>query len=464
MNPTLAAIACIAFIAFVFYKNKIFEERIDLSFFIPLIWILYCSTKPISCWLYPGASPEDSAIQGSVYDRYFLSVIILAGIIVLKRRNVDWNEFIRQNIWVFLLFSYMGISIIWSNYIDISFRRWIRTLGDVIMATIIVTEKKGFESVTKIIKTDAFIIFPMTVLFVKYFPHIGVDYDRWEGYKMYIGLTTHKNDLGEVTMILGLVFLYNILRNFFAGQKQDIYDILFMGMTIWILIGPIIPYNPHSQNKTSVNSFLISSLFMIFFILFLKRTPRRLNMFVIFAPIVFVIVYAGVEVWYGKNIFEVMVYESGREMTLAGRTGLWKALVEIGSRDPLLGKGFGGFWLGQETPEVFQMAGWKATTGHSGYLDVFVDLGAVGLTLLLAIVVSNYRKITRLMTENFECATFLITYLCCIMVHNLTESSFIKPTNILWLIFLTISLMPAATYVCDDESENIGHINAFYEP
>jgi O-antigen ligase len=280
---------------------------------------------------------------------------------------------------------------------------------------------------------------------------------------MYIGLTTHKNDLGQVAMILGLVFLYNILKNYSLGQKQNIYDFVFIGMTLWILIGPITPYDPRSQNKTSVNSFLISSLLMILYMLFLKRNPRRLNMFVIIAPIAFIVAYLSSEAFYGKNIFELMVHESGREMTLAGRTDLWRTLVDIGSRDPVLGKGFGGFWMGQSTPGIFEKISWKATTGHNGYLDVFVDLGIVGLIILSAVIISNYRKITRLMIEKSERATFLIIYLCCIMFHNLTESSFIKPTNILWFIFLLISLMPVKTYMYNDDSENIDGANAFFE-
>ena len=46
----------------------------------------------------------------------------------------------------------------------------------------------------------------MSVVFIKYLPELGRDYDPWTGWAFYTGVTTNKNMLGYLLFVFGLLF------------------------------------------------------------------------------------------------------------------------------------------------------------------------------------------------------------------------------------------------------------------
>ena len=56
------------------------------------------------------------------------------------------------------------------------------------------------------------------------------------------------------------------------------------------------------------------------------------------------------------------------------------------SKRPLLGYGYGGFWRGLsgESGNVISYVGFGVPHAHSGYLNIWLQIGAVGLGLFLA--------------------------------------------------------------------------------
>ncbi|MBP2312545.1 O-antigen ligase family protein [Azospirillum soli] len=87
------------------------------------------------------------------------------------------------------------------------------------------------------------------------------------------------------------------------------------------------------------------------------------------------------------------------DLTFTGRTFIWDALVrEIADR-PLLGYGFGSFWdIGQPlnpiksaSPYEFFLLANLINTAHSGYLDVLLQTGVVGLLLAVAALLRGLR-------------------------------------------------------------------------
>jgi exopolysaccharide production protein ExoQ len=78
----------------------------------------------------------------------------------------------------------------------------------------------------------------------------------------------------------------------------------------------------------------------------------------------------------------------GKNVTLTGRTQLWdNAQIAIAER-PLLGVGYEAYWVAGNwrAEQLWMFAGLHGTTGyhfHNTYLQVMVDLGYIGLLLLL---------------------------------------------------------------------------------
>jgi O-antigen ligase len=85
--------------------------------------------------------------------------------------------------------------------------------------------------------------------------------------------------------------------------------------------------------------------------------------------------------------------ESESPESLTGRIPLWNFLIaNYTDVQPLLGYGFQGFWTPGHVLRVSASQDWLIMHGHSGYLDLLLDLGYVGLALMLAILVAAARR------------------------------------------------------------------------
>ncbi len=78
---------------------------------------------------------------------------------------------------------------------------------------------------------------------------------------------------------------------------------------------------------------------------------------------------------------ELLLVASGRDTSLTGRGPLWHEVIRVIAQRPVLGHGYAGFWNDEsrEVQYLWLKAGWRAPDSHDGYLDVLVELGALGL-------------------------------------------------------------------------------------
>ena len=67
--------------------------------------------------------------------------------------------------------------------------------------------------------------------------------------------------------------------------------------------------------------------------------------------------------------------------TLTGRTELWQSLLHYVYERPLLGYGYGGFWIPQRITALTQHEGWELGSAHSQYLDIALSVGVLGLVV-----------------------------------------------------------------------------------
>jgi O-antigen ligase len=149
------------------------------------------------------------------------------------------------------------------------------------------------------------------------------------------------------------------------------------------------------------------------------------------------------EVFLG-GLFGGIVSSAGRDFTLTGRTDLWYDLLKIASHHRLVGVGYGSFWIGGVSHSLWDTHYWLPTQAHNGYLDVYVELGLLGLAILVAVLFSGIRAVTEALDTYFEDSQLRITLVIVLLLHNITESSFLKADHHLWFLFLLITLRPPA--------------------
>ena len=126
----------------------------------------------------------------------------------------------------------------------------------------------------------------------------------------------------------------------------------------------------------------------------------------------------------------------GKDPTLTGRTDIWAAVIPLAS-NPLVGAGFESFWI---SPAVHQKL-WAAIPGlplneaHDGYIEVYLELGWVGLALVGLIFISGYRRSVTAFRRAPGLGSLMIAYLLTAMVYSVTEAGF-RMMNPMWIFFL----------------------------
>ncbi len=91
----------------------------------------------------------------------------------------------------------------------------------------------------------------------------------------------------------------------------------------------------------------------------------------------------------------------GRDATFSNRATIWAIIRESISLHPLLGCGYGAYWIGNlpESPSsIFPLRMYiYPTQSHNGYLEIINDLGYVGLFVLIAFLAAYLYQSVKLM-------------------------------------------------------------------
>ena len=214
MPPPLAAFLTVGFMVFLFRRDIREKPNVSGAFWLPLLWTVIVCSRGLSGWLKIFGLPVTGAIsveEGSPLDAWFYFLLIAVGIYILNKRQVRLSEIVQNNGWIIAFLLYCLISIVWSDFPLVAFKRWIKILGNPIMALIVLTEPDPEEAFKQLMKRCAYVVVPVSILFIKYYPQWGRTYDQWSGVQITNGIAVGKNLLGADCLILGLFFFWYLL-------------------------------------------------------------------------------------------------------------------------------------------------------------------------------------------------------------------------------------------------------------
>jgi O-antigen ligase len=124
----------------------------------------------------------------------------------------------------------------------------------------------------------------------------------------------------------------------------------------------------------------------------------------------------------GLGLFGSVIHLLGRNETLTGRTDIWQMLWNW-NVNPIIGTGFESFWLGDRREAVQNLyAG--LNEAHNGYLETYLNLGAVGVIVILAMLLATFAKSNRELLRDFEFGRLRMAYLIAFIAYNWTEAAF----------------------------------------
>lgn len=429
MPPILAAALTFLFIGYLFYRDYRQGFVPSFALWIPCIWMIILGSRSFGEWLSLGAPVSGGGgdvTEGSPIDRAVFFSLMLAGFIVLSRRKVTLTQMLSNNKALVVFFLYCGISILWSDFPFVTFKRWFKAFGDPIMVLIILTEPEPLRAAEIVLRVCTNFLVPLSVLWIKYFPHLGRVFGEW-GEMLYTGVTTNKNVLGFTLMVYGLFLVWRLYLRW--GQRTSNWidnagiPLVLLGMVMWLF------------NITNSKTPLLSLGFaaFIFYVLGFKTTRRHFTAVVVVGILVF-----GSLQWF-FDIKSSIAEGAGRDATFTGRTEVWAAVLDM-QEHPILGYGFETFWLGDRLTTLQEMWYFRPTQSHNGYIEMYVNLGGVGLALFTAVVISYYWKTLRVILSRKEedwvvFARVGMAFLFAYLVYNYTEAAF-KTPHFLYVIFL----------------------------
>jgi len=427
MPPQIATVVFVLGILGLFWLDRDREARTSKALWVPVLWLLINGSRSVSQWMESGPivdSPE-RYVEGSPLDAFVFGTLLAAGLIVLVGRRRQVGLLLRANGPILLFFSYCALSTLWSDYTFVAFKRWTKALGDVVMVLIVLTDPDRLPALKRVLARAAFLLVPLSVLFIKFYPDLGRSYNQWTWLPMYAGVTTGKNELGMTCLVFGLGSAWRFFRAFRAGEGtrragRVIAHGIILAMVLWLL--------RMSNSMTSLSCFIMAGgLLAITSLVRLARKPVVVHLLVAaIVSVSFSVLFLHV----GGGALETM----GRDSTLTGRTEIWSTVLSV-AENPFVGTGYESFWLPERIQRLWDVFGLHINEAHNGYLEVYLNLGWIGVALLAVLIVTGYRNVSVAFRRDPDAGGLRLAYFIAAVVYSFTEAGF-RTMSLIWIVFL----------------------------
>jgi exopolysaccharide production protein ExoQ len=441
MPPLIALSLCFAFVFLLFRRERKKGPHFPGALWIPLIWMIISGSRFVSQWIFPNtfqANPE----EGSPLDAAIFLGLIFSGFAVMLRRNIQWGNFVKHNVWLTLFIGYAGLSVFWSDFPFVAFKRWIKEFGNLIMVLIILSEHDHPSIIKQLFSRFAYLLVPLSIVLIKYFPDYGRTFSPWGGAE-YTGVGLNKNYLGFLCLTCSFFFFWRILgwwkdrRNVSKiWKKEGLLYLVFMAMLFWLF--------GMSNSATSVMCFVIGSCILVGVDLsVIKQHKERIG--IIFCGICLSLIYLETSFGLSDLVFDLM----GREKSFTDRVPLWNEVLALGT-NPIFGEGYNSFWITDGARRFSESLWWHPNSTHNGYLDTYMNLGWIGICFLVLVIYSAFRKATRTLYSDFDYGRFRLGWLIIVLFYNVTETAF-AGLHLIWFVFLLLLVDYPKTVIPDNQ-------------
>jgi len=434
MPKQIALALCLVFIFWLLRLERKENPDVSRALWVPTLWLLLVAGKSLAVWTGVGGSSME---EGSALDRNFIILLLVIGVIILWRRQFEWFRAVREHRWLIILIGFMLVSVVWSDMPFTSLKRWVReALAAVIMAFIVSTEKNPKHAVRSLLTRLIYVHIPLSLLLIKYYPYLGVEYGRWSGALMWIGVATQKNGLASLCLFSAFLLTWKLVTRRWEKKTPAVWyhayvEIFLLALSIWLFMGP------NHTPAYSATSTMALGIGLCLFLALAWANKRKVRV----APGAMAIVVGAIVVYGTITPFagKLMLYNPssafGRSETLTGRTEIWARLTPVAMRSPILGHGFGGFWNDAMREEI------RESHSHNGYLEVILALGFMGLLLWGAYMVYLGRRASSLIAVDASWGILFCCLLVMGLVHNIAEATMqsLSGTFQATLLFLLVS-------------------------
>jgi len=370
---------------------------------------------------------DNQQLEGSVINQIFLSLAYgLAFILLLRRRDL-LGYFLARAYPLLGLLLFILCSWLWSAFpgsVLISFAHQLGTLFIAMTTVMLLLDDK--DKFFKLLLTLLFFYLCATVAISVILPHVGqMPSTRWNRGGLWRGMTTHSNTLGY----LCLISTWIATTSYFLIVKRHKLTTTIIFLVVMLAFYCL--YRTNSMTSTIISLALLLSAF--WFALITTSSGSVKTVKIIFF-IFFILIMIATAVVINPDLLSVKTFFKiiGRNETLTGRTSLWEVGLKGISERPYLG------WSFDNLRSFFKRYSLGYGQLHNGYLDLMVRGGLASLLLLMVTIFQLTVSIIKLRYSEDKRYYFILSGFVAILIHNITEASFLRNTHPLWLMFLIL--------------------------
>ncbi|HTV04330.1 MAG TPA: O-antigen ligase [Acidobacteriaceae bacterium] len=257
-----------------------------------------------------------------------------------------------------------------------------------------------------------------SVIFAVAFPQRGLDYSSGH-HSDWQGVFTQKNACGEMMVLATAVLLADWKPTWQRLASAALFlVVLYMSgsRSAWLLEAAVILLRValSAAKRVDAPTRIISVLVLLF-----GLPATALAAFDWRAPLL---------AWLG------------RDATLSGRTLIWQQVWIFIRHRPWLGWGYEAFWRGMrgQAFRVDAALGFVVFHAHNGFLEIWLNLGLIGLALFALSYARAWRRLwPTLRAGRVEHVLWPVIVLSLVLLYNLDENALLTYNGIFWVLYVT---------------------------
>lgn len=420
MPPSLALSIWLVLLLALLLFDPAKQPKTSWALWVPLLWMFSLGSRSPAIWL-GAAQAHDTAqalADGNPVDRtFFLLLTVLAIGTLFSRSSLQWGDFFARNGALVAFLAFALLSVVWSDFPFVTFKKWFRDLGIYLVILVVLSDPRPLAAVRTVLRRLCYLLIPLSVILIKYYPGVGTTYSSWSGAVEYQGAATGKNMLGVMCLVSGIFFFWDTLARWSerkVGRTKQIIlvNLAFMGMTLWLM----------RLAGSTTSDVCLALGCLVIAVAHTKVSKNHPALVKVLAPASFLL-YLILSLGFGMS--GQIAGAVGKDPTLTDRTNFWKVLLSMQTH-PLMGFGYQSFWLGSRLTQFWHQLGNgdNVHETHNGYLGLYLDLGVIGLVLFGAFLIASYRTICKRLKPFTSLGSLCLALWTMLLFYNVTEQAF----------------------------------------
>ena len=341
-------------------------------YFIDLLILANCAFVLTGAITTLTLTPGDTALEGNAFGRLILSVSYLAVAGMLVTYHRETLIVVRRNWTLAVLVLLAFASCLWAETPAFTFRRSIAVAGTTLFGVALAI-KLTLEEQLRLLSWVFRIISILSLACVILLPSYGISSTVEQEWR---GVFGYKNAFGSM-MAMSMLIEWQLPTTTRWSKVLNRAALLLSGC---LLI--------RSNSITS----LVAIVGAVVLVEIYKFATLRLRMplYATFLATLLIVSLGFVLVAPKSDAFAALL---GRSSDLTGRTEIWRWVISFIQERPILGYGYSGFWFASgASAEIERATGSTFMYSHNGYLDTFLTIGALGLSLAVVFLGTGLKR------------------------------------------------------------------------